>query len=286
MTRRIAALVLALALLCAACASAEEYYRIDENNAANFAVLLPALLSAYEQPSDGDAAYIDWVLEAIGSVNGTDLAIARAIVDHWRAVYLDPDYPMALYDGGERATALEALNPKIGARHAFVVLGFELKNGEMTDELKGRCEAAAAAARSYPAAILVCSGGATGENNPDRHTEAGMMKAYLTEVCGIDPARVFIDENAMTTLENAVNTFAILRAQGVETMTVVTSSYHQRWSQVLYNAMSALCAAGWGYSARIVGNYSFPIAPAESYARDARIAIRQLGSMLGLSGKR
>lgn len=286
MMRRIAALAVALALLCAACASAEDYYHIDKNNEANFGVLLPALLSAYEQPSDGDEAYIDWVLEAIGSINATDLAVARAIVDHWKAVYLDPDYPMLLYDGGERATALEASNPQIGERHAFVVLGFELKDGEMTDELKGRCNAAAAAARSCPRAILVCSGGATGENNPEGHTEAGMMKAYLTGTCGIDPDRIFIDENAMTTLENAVNTFAILRAQGIETMTIVTSSYHQRWSQVLYNAMSALCAAGWGYSARIVGNYSFPIEPAEVYTHDARIAIRQLGSMLGLPGKR
>ena len=282
MMRRLAACVVALALLCAACASAEDYYRIDENNQANFGVLLSALLSSYEQPSDGDAAYFDWVLEAIGSINATDLTVARSVVDHWKAVYLDPDYPMYLYDGGERAAALEASNPQIRERHAFVVLGFELKDGEMTDELKGRCEAAAAAARSYPESILVCSGGATGDNNPEGHTEAGMMKAYLTEMCGIAPDRIYIDENAMTTLQNAVNTFEIMRAQGVDTMTIVTSAYHQRWSQVLYNAMSTLCALSWGYSARIVANYSFPIAPPAKYAADDRFAIRQLASMLGL----
>lgn len=33
--------------------------------------------------------------------------------------------------------------------HAFIVLGYELKDGEMTDELKGRCKAAAAAAKMY-----------------------------------------------------------------------------------------------------------------------------------------
>jgi len=34
--------------------------------------------------------------------------------------------------------------------HAFIVLGYELKDGEMTDELKDRCKAAAAAAKMYP----------------------------------------------------------------------------------------------------------------------------------------
>ena len=108
------------------------------------------------------------------------------------------------------------------------------------------------------------------------------MKAYLTETCGIAPDRIYIDENAMTTLQNAVNTFEIMRAQGVDTMTIVTSAYHQRWSQVLYNAMSTLCALSWGYSAPIVANYSFPIAPPAKYAADDRFAIRQLASMLGL----
>ena len=57
--------------------------------------LLSALLSAYEQPSDGDEAYFDWVLEAIGSINATDLTVARSVVDHWAIPYpLAPCTPL------------------------------------------------------------------------------------------------------------------------------------------------------------------------------------------------
>ena len=168
-------------------------------------------------------------------------------------------------------------------RHAFVVLGYELKDGQMQPELKGRCDAAAAAARSYPSTILVCSGGATGDNNPKLRTEAGVMKAYLVETCGIDASRIHIDENARTTLQNARNTLDMLQAQGIETMTLVTSTYHQRWGQVIYNAVAALYRQVYGYTVEIVGNYCYETEPAhESYRNDDRIAISQVAQLLGV----
>ena len=281
MKMKLSALILALALLLCAPALAEDYH-ISEDNMTNFSNLLTGMMLAYEQPSEGDDAFFDMALEAIGSVSDTDLELATAILDHWRSVYLNPNYPLYLYQGEESAGTLAVPNIPDSPTHAFVVLGYELKDGEMTDELIGRCNAAAAAARAYPTTILVCSGGATGDNNPEMHTEAGMMRDYLRDVCGIDEARIYTDERAMTTLENAVNTFAILREQGVQTLTVVTSAYHQRWGQVLYNAMAALQRLGSGYSAELVGNYSFPIEAPEQFRQDDRFALRQLSSMLGL----
>ena len=281
MKMKLSAMILALALLLCAPALAEDYH-ISEDNMTNFTNLLTGMMQAYEQPSEGDNAFFDMALEAIGSVSDTDLELATAILDHWRSVYLNPNYPLYLYQGEESAETLAVTNIPDSPTHAFVVLGYELKDGEMTDELIGRCNAAAAAARAYPTTILVCSGGATGDNNPEMHTEAGMMRDYLRNVCGIDEARIFTDERAMTTLENAVNTFAILREQGVQTLTVVTSAYHQRWGQVLYNAMAALQRLGSGYSAELVGNYSFPIEAPEQFRQDDRFALRQLSSMLGL----
>ena len=109
------------------------------------------------------------------------------------------------------------------------------------------------------------------------------MKAYLVQRCGIDAGRIFIDEQAMTTVENAIHTFEILRAQGVRTITVVTSTYHQRWGQVIYNAMAAIYRLRYGYDVDIVGNYCFQIEPShDSYRRDDRIAVRQLTSVLNL----
>lgn len=87
----------------------------------------------------------------------------------------------------------------------------------------------------------------------------------------------------MTTAENAVNTFAILKGQGIRTMTVVTSSYHQRWGQVLYNGVSALYDQQYGYSPEIVSNFCYDIQPENAaFRNDASIAIGQLSSILGV----
>ena len=114
------------------------------------------------------------------------------------------------------------------------------------------------------------------------------MKKYLVNQCGIAEERIFTDKKAMTTAENAVNTLAILRKQGVETMTIVTSSYHQRWGQVLYNAMAARYRQVYGYSVEIIGNYCYDIAPSNPmFLADASIALSQLKKILAqnLTGK-
>ena len=235
--------------------------------------LLDDMQAAAENPSAEATARIDEDAKALGE------EIAYAVAAHWKKVYLDPDYTLYM-DGKDDPAVIP-----VSGKHAFVVLGYELENGEMTAELKGRCDAAAHAAAAFPESILVCSGGATGGNNPEKHTEAGLMKAYLTDVHGIAAERIFTDEKAMTTAENAINTFAILKEQQVDTMTIVTSSYHQRWGQVLYNALAAQYRAGEGYSAEIVGNYCYEIEPSSaSFKRDYRIAVSQLRKILNLPG--
>ena len=278
--KRILAALLAAALMLIGSTALAEDCRVAEENAASFRALLEDLRSVGNE--EGRAA-VQADLDAIRAVSEADYEIARRIADHWQAVCANPDYPLCIHDGGQRATALEQIGLTDGDAHAFVVLGYELVNGGMTEELKGRCEAAAAAARSFPGAILVCSGGPTGENNPDRHTEAGLMRDYLVNVCGIDAGRVFIDERAMTTVENAVNSLEILRAQGIETMTIITSDYHQRRGQAIYNAMSALYARDYGYAPAIVGNYCYGTDADEAvFQNDVLIATRQLGQLLNL----
>ena len=147
---------------------------ITAENGANVGALLVDLVNAYQDPTDGDASKIEADLEAIRSVSEDDYAIAKGIADHWSAVYLDPDYSLYLHHGEEKAAIPEDAGIPDDAGHAIVVLGYVLRNGEMQPELKARCEAAAAVAREFPNAILVCSGGATGDNNPQKHTEAGI----------------------------------------------------------------------------------------------------------------
>lgn len=280
MTRTIIALTLALLLL--GTSALADVYHISDENEMNFGRLCIDLIHAYEHPTPGDADTIQSVVDAIGAMDASDRAVAEAIADHWMRNYANPDYEMFIYDGGERATALESIALNDDSNHAFVVLGFKLEKGEMTKELMLRCEAAAAAARSFPSAVLICSGGATGSNNPKKHTEAGLMKKYLVEKCGIDAARIFIDEDARSTVENAENTFAIMREKGVSSYTIVTSAYHQRWGQAVYNCMNAFYKQAYGYEAALVGNYSCDINSNPDYPNEARWAVYQLAVMLDL----
>ena len=242
-------------------------------------------ISEANRPSPNDSETVASDLAAIAEISREDAAVANRIAGHWKDVYLNPEYRQCAFREDSYANELIGEGVPNSSRHAFVVLGYELMNGEMTDELKGRCNAAAAAARTFPETILVCSGGATGPNNPDRHTEAGMMKDYLVHVCGIDASRVFTDETAMTTADNAVNSLAIMQNEGVRSMTIVTSSYHQRWGQVLYNAVSALYEQEFGYAPMIIANYCYDTPPENAaYLQDARIAVSQLRGILGLPG--
>ncbi len=254
-----------------------------EDNAANFGELLTHLVYAYETPTEADGQTIEADLAAIRKVSKRDYELARSIADHWRGVFLDEDYRLYLYQGDAAAPELADAGIPNSRSHAIVVLGYELMDGEMQPELMGRCEAAAAVARAFPETILVCSGGATGPNNPDGHTEAGLMKAYLTERCGIDEARIFIDEKAMTTAENAVNTFQILQENKVQSMTIVTSGYHMRWGQAVYHTLAELYRRQQGYSIESVANYCFDTEPSvEMYRAGDRIAAYQIAGILEL----
>jgi len=278
-----AVLLCVILVIGAVCQPLKREYKISEANRENFSKLLTDLLAAYETPSPKDAETISADLGAIAEINREDRAVADRIAGHWEEVYLNPEYRLYFLPEDGYAYALSGEGVPNSRRHAFVVLGYELKNGGMTDELKGRCDAAAAAARTFPQTILVCSGGATGSNNPERHTEAGMMKDYLVKVCGISADRIFTDETAMTTADNAVNSLKIMQDEGVQSMTVVTSSYHQKWGQVLYNAVSTLYEQEFGYSPKIIGNFCYDIAPENgAFSQDARIAMSQLRGILNL----
>ena len=244
-----------------------------EMDPAAYRVLLQDLVIAYEQPSEEALRRIDEDVAAIPD------ALAGEIADCWKRYYLDPDYRLFCY-GKDDVSQLPVPD---GKTHAFVVLGYELKFGELSPELKGRCDAAALAAEAFPDALLICTGGVTGRNNPEQYTEAGRMKEYLTEVCGIPEERILTEEDAINTAENALNVYAILQTQGIKTFTIVTSSYHQQWAQVLYESVRLLEESRQGDLARMIGNYCFVTEPEyRAYREGQRYAARQLAAILML----
>ena len=150
----------------------------------------------------------------------------------------------------------------------------------MQPELVSRCDAAAALAKAFPKTVLVCSGGATGKSNREKHTESGLMKEYLTEHWGIDASRIYTDEQARTTVENVRRTFEILEEQGVHTMTIVTSDYHQRRSQALYGVMTRFYLLKRDYDVRSVGNFCYEMTGVPEKKTDDRLAIQGMAELL------
>lgn len=259
--KRFLLLVLALALLVTPLSAlAEEGDPVPQ--------LLVDMYMAAETPSAQTVGRLEQDMEAV------DDPLILTVAQRWRQLYVDPAYTPLLYGRDDPKTI------PVHGRHAFVVLGFELVNGEMTDELRSRCDAAAAAAAAFPESLVICTGGATGENNPDGHTEAGLMKAYLTDAWGLDPDRILTEEEAMDTAQNASNVMAMLQAAQVQTLTVITSHYHQRRGQVLYAAMAARYGAEQGYEVEVLDGYSY-LAPQDP-GPDYMIAMYQLLDILHL----
>ena len=253
---------------------------VSEANAENFGILLSDLVRAYETPSGEDAQRIEADLAAIRAVSENEYEIAKVISDHWQTVYMDPEYRLFIYEKDDPAE-LGEYGVTNDAGQAIVILGYELAHGEMQPELISRCDAAADLARAFPEAVLICSGGATGKDNPEKQTEAGLMKAYLTENCGIDASRIYTDEKALTTVDNAIYTLEILQKHNIRNMTIVTSSYHQCRSQMLYRLMAEVYRQQHDYSVELVGNYNYDIESSMS-ALDDRVAIQGLAGILDL----
>ena len=272
--KRILPLLLSLVLMISA-AYAEAG---EENGTADYARLLTDLSAASEAQiryGADSSEYGQALADVDADLDALEDPLADAIAAEWKTVYLDPGFTVLIHGEDDPAEL------PVTGRHAFVVLGFRLENGDMTDELKARCDAAAEAARAFPDSILVCTGGATGYNNPENHTEAGLMKRYLTGVCGIDEACVYTDEQAMSTVDNAVNTFGILKANGIEQFTLVTSSYHQKRASVLYRVLAEITYLKEGYRPEAAGNFSnYVETDAWTASRDAMTAAFQLKGML------
>lgn len=257
---------------------------ISEENDDNFITLLTDLVYAYESPDASDSENIAADLEAIREVSETDYVLALSIADNWQEVFLDPGYGLYMYQGEDCAPELKNSGITNSDKHAIVILGYELYNGEMQAELAGRLDAAASLANAYPETLIVCSGGVTGPNNTQGNTEAGLMRDYLVDQCGIDPDRIFIDERALTTADNAVNSFEIIGRQGVDSITIVTSSYHMRWGQAVYHTVAQLMYMDSGYKITSIANYCYDVEPSVYvYRAGDRFAAYQIGEIIGLS---
>ncbi|MBR6916736.1 MAG: YdcF family protein [Clostridia bacterium] len=125
----------------------------------------------------------------------------------------------------------------------IVALGFQLEpDGTMRDELIERLKVVKNSAEKYPNAYIVCTGGGTAAENEDA-SEAGEMAKWLIEN-GIDKDRVIVEDNSITTAQNAIFTYDILTClyPSVKKLAIVSSDYHIATGELLFKAEAIIRA--------------------------------------------
>ena len=162
----------------------------------------------------------------------------------------------------------------------MIVLGFQLNpDGSMKDELIERLTVAKASAEKYPNSLLVCTGGGTAAENPDA-TEAGEMAKWLIEN-GVDPQRVIVEDQSLTTAQNAIYTYRILTEQHpqVKQLAIISSDYHIATGTLLFGAEATLQAEKAGKETMTVVSNAAWHAPSGTLS-----TMFQAGALIELSG--
>ena len=188
----------------------------------------------------------------------------------------------------EQALAeLTALDPELGKKWTLIMhlweapvlclvaLGFQLNpDGTMREELIERLKVLLAAAEQYPQALIVCTGGGTAADDPAA-TEAGRMAEWL-KVQGVDPARIIVEDHSLTTAQNAIFTFDILKERypQVKQLAIISSDYHIATGALLFGAEMILRDS----DIEIAGNAAWN-APSGTLS-----AMFQAGALIELSG--
>ena len=153
----------------------------------------------------------------------------------------------------------------------IVVFGYGLDaDGSIRPELEDRLYVALNAARQYPDAYVAVTGGQTSE--VAGVTEGGQMAAWL-RAQGVAGSRLIVEDQALSTTQNAANTYKLLTSAypQVKTLAVVTSDYHVACAGVLLQIWS-------DYQSQVNGAPALHVAAGASCATDTPVGDRMLFS--------
>ena len=187
----------------------------------------------YGTYGDQAADRIDALLNELSAVDASAGTRWKTIMELWTSPQLgQPLYYDVLPDGLPDTDEL-----------CIVVLGFQLNpDGSMKDELIERLTVALNSAQKYPNAYIVCTGGGTAAENKSA-SEAGEMAKWLAEK-GVEQKRIIVEDNSITTAQNALFTYDILTSlyPSVKKLAIVSSDYHIATGELLFKAESILRA--------------------------------------------
>lgn len=217
----------ALAMLLAACflclLGCEKQAKADPQKERQ---IVASIIDTFDAKADDPG--VEPLLAELETVNPRKAAAWQSICEVWIRAYRD-DY-VNMDKLPENLPEDDSL--------AIVVLGYALNaDGSMKAELIGRLKTAYVCAQQYPNAYVILTGGGTASNNKSV-TEADAMAGWMWEQ-GIAESRIIVENQSMTTLENAGNTLRILEADypGIQKLAIVTSDYHVPWGVVNFHAV-------------------------------------------------
>lgn len=216
------------------------------------------LLSAY---CANDRGKIESCLDALEAENPAEGALWRRIMTDW----------VRLNEAGfEDHRVLPDDLPQDDSL-CIVVFGYGLgADGSIRPELEDRLYVALNAARQYPDAYVAVTGGQTSE--VAGVTEGGQMAAWL-RAQGVAESRLIVEDQALSTTQNAANTYKLLTSAypQVKTLAVVTSDYHVACAGVLLQIWS-------DYQSQVNGAPALNVAAGVSCASDTPVGDRMLSS--------
>lgn len=216
------------------------------------------LLSAY---CANDSGKIESCLDALEAESQAEGALWRRIMTDWARLN---------EAGFEDHRVLPDDLPQDDSL-CIVAFGYGLDaDGSIRPELEDRLYVALNAARQYPNAYVAVTGGQTSE--VAGVTEGGQMAAWLRSQ-GVAESRLIVEDQALSTTQNAANTYKLLTSAypRVKTLAVVTSDYHVACAGVLMQIWS-------DYQSQVNGAPALNVAAGASCATDTPVGDRMLSS--------
>ena len=232
--------------------------------------IIEELVVDYGSYGDEASSRVGELLGELGAVSPELGARWKKITEIWKTVNSDSELNYdVLPDGLPDTDEL-----------CIVALGFQLEpDGAMREELIERLKVVLNSAKKYPNAYVICTGGGTAAENPDA-SEAGEMAKWLV-LKGVDEKRVIVEDNSVTTAQNAIFSYDILSTQypDVKYLAIVSSDYHIATGALLFEAESILRAGTAGSEKfEVISNAAYK-APSGTLSTTF-----QAGALIELSG--
>lgn len=204
-----------------------EFFRDGEPMADGAADLAAGLLNTLFAGVDGSVEQTQAYMTQMEQSCPGRAALWKGILQNWSAIYREMEV------GGE---TLPAGLPEDDSL-CIVVFGYALNaDGSPRGELVRRLEVALAAAKQYPNAYVLCTGGGTAESSDT--TEAAVMAQWLTDN-GVAPERILRESRSYSTTANAQRSFALLREYPqIQHVALVSSDYHIRRCALMFSTVS------------------------------------------------